>query len=168
MRELTLAIRDLHGCDSTWVESVPVTETFQGQTVWDGTVEVFVLRGHPTATRCYAWSHAVDGSEKRRYVAVLQPRASGLAGGGCQSCYCRGIPPEGGMMFPGNKADLDAIEDALKDGPFLHCALCGQEGLVPDQVSVHGQDWLAGNRLSLRFFIACVNEPNCLERRQSN
>ena len=32
---------------------------------------VFDLHGHPTALRCYAWSHAVEGSEKRRYVAVL-------------------------------------------------------------------------------------------------
>ena len=71
MEALRQAIRDLHGCDSTHVESVPVTETFQGQTVWDGTVDVFDLEGHPTATRCYAWSHALDDSEKRRYVAVL-------------------------------------------------------------------------------------------------
>ena len=65
------AIRDLHGCDSTWVKSVAVTETFRGEIVWRGTVEVFDLIDHATATRCYAWSHAVDGSEKRRYVAVL-------------------------------------------------------------------------------------------------
>ena len=64
-------MRDLHSCDSTWVESVSVTETFQGQTVWDGTVEVFDLIDHPTASRCYAWSHGLDDSEKRRYVAVL-------------------------------------------------------------------------------------------------
>ena len=68
---LVRAIRDLHGCDAVWVESVPVTETFQGLTAWEGTVEVFDLEGHPSATRAYAWSHAVDGSEKRRYVAVL-------------------------------------------------------------------------------------------------
>ena len=66
-----MAIRDLHGCDSTHAYSVPVKETFKGQTVWEGVVEVFALQGHPTATRCYAWSHAVDDSEKRRYVAVL-------------------------------------------------------------------------------------------------
>ena len=46
-------------------------ETFEGQTVWEGVVEVFALQGHPTATRCYVWSHTVDGSEKRRFVAVL-------------------------------------------------------------------------------------------------
>ena len=68
---LRVAIRDLHSCDSTHAYSVPVKETFEGQTVWEGVVEVFALQGHPTATRAYAWSHAVDGSERRRYVAVL-------------------------------------------------------------------------------------------------
>ena len=65
------AIRSLHHRDTTWIEAVPVTETFQSQTVWEGTVQVFDLIGHPTATRCYAWSHAVEGSENRRFVAVL-------------------------------------------------------------------------------------------------
>ncbi|MFQ5853891.1 MAG: hypothetical protein ACE5JU_25305 [Candidatus Binatia bacterium] len=65
------AIRNLHGCEATWVESVPVKETFQGQTVWEGIVQVFDLHGHPEATRCYAWSHALDDTEKRRFVAVL-------------------------------------------------------------------------------------------------
>lgn len=64
------AIRNLHGCDSTWIESVPVKEVFQGQTVWEGVVQVLDLIGHPTAKRCYAWSHATTG-EKRRFVAVL-------------------------------------------------------------------------------------------------
>lgn len=64
------AIRHLHGCEATFVESVPVRETFQGATVWEGEVQVFDLTGHPTASRCYAWSHATEGA-KRRYVAVL-------------------------------------------------------------------------------------------------
>lgn len=67
---LKQAIRDLHDCDSTWVAAVPVTETFQGKVVWDGVVQVFDLRRHPTATRCYAWSYATMG-KKRRFVAVL-------------------------------------------------------------------------------------------------
>jgi len=65
------AIHNLHGCDATWVESVPVKEAFEGQTVWEGTVQVFDLIGHPEATRCYAWSHVVGESGKRRFVAVL-------------------------------------------------------------------------------------------------
>ena len=64
------AIRNLHGCDSTWIESVPEKETFEGQTVWEGIVQVFELHGHPTVTRCYAWSHETDEG-KRRFVAVL-------------------------------------------------------------------------------------------------
>ncbi|MDB6123564.1 MAG: hypothetical protein JWQ71_2557 [Pedosphaera sp.] len=62
----------MHKADSTYVESVPVREIFQGKTVWKGVVEVFDLRGHPKATRCYAWSHKAgkDDSDER-FVAVL-------------------------------------------------------------------------------------------------
>jgi len=68
---LQKAILDLHGCKSTWVESVAAKEAFGGQTVWEGVVEVFDLEGHPTATRCYAWSHELDNSKKRKFFAVL-------------------------------------------------------------------------------------------------
>lgn len=64
------AIRHLHSCESTWVESVPVVETFQGKTVWDGEVQVFDLVGHPKTKRAYAWSYPTEGA-KRRFVAVL-------------------------------------------------------------------------------------------------
>ena len=64
------AIRNLHRCDSTFIESVPVTETFKGKTVWQGAVCVFDLIGHPTATRAYAWSAETDEG-KRRFTAVL-------------------------------------------------------------------------------------------------
>jgi hypothetical protein len=64
------AIRHMHGCEPTFVESIPVRETFSGKTVWEGEVQVFDLRGHPTAKRAYAWSHATDGS-KRKFYAVL-------------------------------------------------------------------------------------------------
>ena len=70
MEALKKTIRDLHGCDSTWIEAVPVKEAFQGQTVWEGTVQIFELHGHLTAKRCYAWSHETDEG-KRRFVAVL-------------------------------------------------------------------------------------------------
>src|SRR5262245_18180666 len=65
------AIHKMHGCESEHVESVPVTERFQGQTVWEGAVEVFVIRGHPKAQRCYAWSHGQDNG-RERYVTVLE------------------------------------------------------------------------------------------------
>lgn len=50
-------IRDLHGVKATHRESVPVKEVFRGETVWDGTVEVFHLHGHPKTDTVYAWLH---------------------------------------------------------------------------------------------------------------
>lgn len=68
---LVKAILDLHGCKATWIESVPVREVFEGDTVWEGVVQVFDLQDHPKATRCYAWSHGLENSKKRRFFAVL-------------------------------------------------------------------------------------------------
>ncbi|HUI74750.1 MAG TPA: hypothetical protein VLX32_07390 [Candidatus Acidoferrum sp.] len=69
IEELQEVIRHLHGVDSRHIESVPVKETFQGKTVWEGIVEVFELHGHPKAPRVYAWAHK-DGP-KKRHVTVL-------------------------------------------------------------------------------------------------
>ena len=71
IQALREAIRGLHKCDSAFVESVPIRETFQGRVVWEGAVVVFDLIGHATATRAYAWSHETTGG-KRRFVAVLR------------------------------------------------------------------------------------------------
>jgi hypothetical protein len=72
IRTFREAIQRLHGCESTYVESVPVHETFEGQTVWDGIVHVFSLQGHSTATRAYAWAELLnDVTGKQRFVAVL-------------------------------------------------------------------------------------------------
>ena len=70
MTALQDAIRHMHGCEATWLESVSVTETFEGKTVWDGEVQVFAIQGHPDARRAYAWSYATD-EPRRRFVAVL-------------------------------------------------------------------------------------------------
>jgi len=72
IEELRSMIRQLHGVESRHLESVPVKETFQGQTVWEGVVEVFELIGHPTASRLYAWTHETDDpANPRRHVTVL-------------------------------------------------------------------------------------------------
>ena len=64
-----MAIKRLHGCESHFIESVSVKETFKSQVVWDGTVEIFALTGHPKAQRCYAWSYFED--DKEQFVTVL-------------------------------------------------------------------------------------------------
>src|SRR5438270_6477334 len=72
IEELRDVIRKLHGVESNHIESVPVKETFQGNTVWEGIVEVFDLHGHPKATRVYAWAHDTDNPQKPvRHVTVL-------------------------------------------------------------------------------------------------
>jgi len=72
IEELRDVIRRLHGADARHIESVPVKESFQGQTVWDGVVEVFELIGHPKASRVYAWAHDTDDPvHPRRHVTVL-------------------------------------------------------------------------------------------------
>jgi hypothetical protein len=68
--ELKDAIRATHGRESLHVESIPVKEVFEGQTAWEGTVEVFDLVGHPEAKHAYAWRYR-DGDENR-IVTVLQ------------------------------------------------------------------------------------------------
>ena len=51
---------------------MPVKETFQGKTVWEGIVEVFELVGHPKAPKVYAWSHETNDPKKpKRHVTVL-------------------------------------------------------------------------------------------------
>jgi hypothetical protein len=68
------AVEHMHTCKATLVQSVPVTETFEGKTVWEGAVHVFDLTDHPKASRAYAWSSPIEGSDKRGFFAVLHQR----------------------------------------------------------------------------------------------
>jgi hypothetical protein len=47
---------------------VPVREAFQGQTLWQGDVEVFELTGHPKAGRCYGWTYG----EPEEFMTILE------------------------------------------------------------------------------------------------
>jgi hypothetical protein len=79
IEELQKIIKRLHGVDSTHVETVPIKETFQGQTVWEGEVEVFDLHGHPKTHRAYAWTHEIDDAKKRHITVLhLPPITSAL------------------------------------------------------------------------------------------
>jgi hypothetical protein len=69
--QLKQAVESQHGGTATFAQAVPIREMHGEQLVWQGTVHVFDLEGHPKASRAYAWSHALDGSDKRRFFAVL-------------------------------------------------------------------------------------------------
>lgn len=68
------AIRRLNGCESKYVETVSVSESFlsfKQKTVWQGEVAVFEIYGHAQAKRAYAWSSQLPNKEMR-YVVVLE------------------------------------------------------------------------------------------------
>jgi len=67
---LQRAILAVHGCESTHSFTATVHESYEGRTVWEGTVEVFTLTGHPQATEAFAWNYPSDDG-KRQAVAVL-------------------------------------------------------------------------------------------------
>ena len=68
------AIRQLNHCESTYVETVNVSESllgFQKNTLWEGDVAVFQISGHPHANRAYAWSYG-SGNKDTGCVVVLE------------------------------------------------------------------------------------------------
>jgi len=71
IEELKSVIRKLHGAEPTHRESVPIKEVFRGETVWEGIVEVFDLKGHPKASKVYAWTNETDDPAKPHHVTVL-------------------------------------------------------------------------------------------------
>jgi len=73
------AIRQLYGVESTWLHSVPVVDKHEGQTVWDGEVQVFAVTGHAKATRAYAWSHGGLPGKRRFHVVLGLPPVDSAA-----------------------------------------------------------------------------------------
>lgn len=43
--QLQKAIEQIHNCKAHFIESVPILETFEGQTVWQGAVYIFDIKG---------------------------------------------------------------------------------------------------------------------------
>jgi hypothetical protein len=72
IQELHDVIRHLHGARDSHLDSVPVIETFQGQTLWNGVVEVFPLKGHPKTDGVYGWIHSThDPMKPKRHVPAF-------------------------------------------------------------------------------------------------
>ena len=59
------------------MQSVPVRETFDGKTVWEGVVHIFDLIGHPTATHAYALDLANRGEHEATVLRGVASVASG-------------------------------------------------------------------------------------------
>src|ERR1700721_68323 len=67
---LQAAVQQLHRCEAVHTKTFFVDEKFQGSTIWKGDIEVFELKGHPKAARCFAWLHREEGKGVRP-VALL-------------------------------------------------------------------------------------------------
>src|SRR2546429_5691429 len=65
--ELKNAVERMHHCSARLIQSVPIREWFEHETVWEGAVHIFDLEGHPTASRAYAWSSSIEGSGSLPY-----------------------------------------------------------------------------------------------------
>lgn len=70
IENIAKAVEASAGCPATHVESVVVVETFRGQTMWDGMVEVFTITGHAKAKRAYGWRTGTG--KDASYTAVLE------------------------------------------------------------------------------------------------
>lgn len=68
---LRYAIEKAHGCKAKCADKVTVHEKQRGRTVWYGTVHVFDLYGHDSASRAYAWTISDDVGEAPRVITVL-------------------------------------------------------------------------------------------------
>lgn len=71
MNDLRAAVEALHECTAKFVEDRVVREAFEGRPVWAGVVTVFSV-DHPETDTCYAWSSPVEGSDRRKFYAVLK------------------------------------------------------------------------------------------------
>jgi hypothetical protein len=73
LAQLAVAIKQLHHCEAVHRETIPVHDIFQGQTIWQGDVEVFDLTGHPNASRAFGWSRRDEVNDQtERFVTVLE------------------------------------------------------------------------------------------------
>jgi hypothetical protein len=75
--ELKLAVERTHGGTATFVQSVPVSDMFEGSLAFDGSIAIFDIVGHPEATRAYAWTRDLPDGRTRTYAVLHLPPIRG-------------------------------------------------------------------------------------------
>jgi hypothetical protein len=69
--QLKQAVESQHGGIATHIQSMPVHESHNGLTIWNGAVQIYDLTDSPSgATRAYAWSYGLEDG-RRRIFAIL-------------------------------------------------------------------------------------------------
>ncbi len=69
LEHLKAGVEAEHDCSAKWINSMPVAAKASGKLVWDGTVHIFELAGHPQCERCYAWFDNEFGPLESRKVS---------------------------------------------------------------------------------------------------
>ena len=64
-------VESFHSCTAQIVQCVPVRIESIDLSVYDATVYIFDLEGHPATTRAYAWASPIGCDGERRFFAVL-------------------------------------------------------------------------------------------------
>ena len=60
-KDLREAVEKLHNCHASHIEDVIIIEKFGVDTVWEGFVSVFKIKGNDKADKAYAWSSPIKG-----------------------------------------------------------------------------------------------------------
>ena len=107
------AVMRAHHCPAERVGSVPIKETFRGQTVWEGVVNVYAVKGHSQVKEAYAWSYKDDAGETQHVVVSQIPPGEGCAYG--SSCLRRLI---------GEKVSTGNLAGSLREILVSGCSSC--------------------------------------------
>ena len=78
IEHLQKAIKRTFGLESKHVETLAVVETFRGDVLFEGDVEVFDVTGHPDAKRCYAWAENHETGSNSTVVLERPPIKNAL------------------------------------------------------------------------------------------
>ena len=73
IKKLNEAIEARLDCQAVHTGTEIVTEFFRDSITWNGAVEIFDLKGHPKAKRCYAWSYPVTNDTQYVIVPEIVP-----------------------------------------------------------------------------------------------
>lgn len=68
-----MAVERNYNVTATFIEAMPVSECYEGKIVWEGSVYVFKIEGHPKAVKCYAWPSLTKEGKKRYYTVLHIP-----------------------------------------------------------------------------------------------
>jgi hypothetical protein len=69
---LKQAVEALHQCEANYLTTEHVRESLGDRLLFDGSVSVFGLEGHPAASMCYAWSALGSSAAGPVIYAVLR------------------------------------------------------------------------------------------------